>query len=119
MGSSPSCDRIYLRYHSISLYMKRQRVHSTNSFHSFFIEIYIIIMKQANEYIQPYSTGTGKYINIYIYIYIYIYTYSFLFLYNSRSRAPLIEKNFLSISGALTNKAERRIPGESPIFGLV
>ena len=74
-----------------------------------FIEIYIIIMKQANEYIHQYSTGTGKYINV----------FGFLLLYNSSSRAPLTEKNFLSISRVLTNKAERRIPEERLNFGLV
>ena len=36
MGSSPSCDRIVLRYHSISLYMKKTT--STNSFHSFLLK---------------------------------------------------------------------------------
>ena len=65
--------------------------------------------------------------NIYISIQqeqeIYKCTYSFfvffLLLYNSSSRAPLTEKNFLSISRVFTNKAERRIPEERPNFGLV
>ena len=113
MGSSPSCDRIDLRYRSISLYMKETTSTQYKFFPLIFIEIYIIIMKQANEYIHQYSTGTGKYINVHTFFYF------FLLLYNSSSRAPLTEKNFLSISRVLTNKAERRIPEERPNFGLV
>ena len=72
MGSSPSCDRIDLRYHSISLYMKETTNMQYKFFPLIFIEIYIIIMKQANEYIHQYSTGTGKYINVHTVFLVFI-----------------------------------------------
>ena len=56
MGSSPSCDRIVLRYHSISLYMKET---CTNSFHSFLLK-YILYTTNIFSIFQANTSGVAR-----------------------------------------------------------
>ena len=59
MGSSPSCDRIVLRFHSIFLYMKETTSTRTNSLHSFLLK-YILYTTDIFSIFQANTSGVAR-----------------------------------------------------------
>ena len=59
MDSSPSCDRIVLRFHSIFLYMKETTSKRTNSLHSFLLK-YILYTTNIFSIFQANTSGVAR-----------------------------------------------------------
>ena len=59
MDSSPSCDRIVLRFHSIFLYMKETTSKRTNSLHSFLLK-YLLYTTNIFSIFQANTSGVAR-----------------------------------------------------------
>ena len=59
MDSSPSCDRIVLRFHSIFLYMKETTSKRTNSLHSFLLK-YLLYTTNIFSIFQANTSGLAR-----------------------------------------------------------